>query len=285
MPWFKVDDGFPEHDKLEEIEDDYVLHALCVAAWTLLGADCARRRTGGFVSESRVLKVLAFWPAKARDKATAALVKPLKLWEPAPGGWQFHDWNDYQPSAEELAEEKNLKTERQRRYRKKQREERLQRLRVDALASTPASTPASPEVSGAGARAYARSPSPLPSPLPSLASLESENALAAAESLIRREFARRFEAAEGSLWTRSGDPAVATLARWACSVACGPQAAVQRLLDGFFADEWCRSRHFDVRHLANYAQKYFEPRSAPSNTNARVYSPYMLAALEDGETQ
>lgn len=97
---------------------------------------------------------------------------------------------------------------------------------------------------------------------------ERERALQAAETLVRVEFARRFEAAEGSLWTRSGDPAVATLAQWACSVHGGPEAAVKRLLDSFFADDWCRSQHFDVRHLARHPQRYFEPRKAPAQEAA-----------------
>jgi hypothetical protein len=332
MPWYAVDDEFPEHPKLEKLESDYVLHSLCVACWTLLGADCARRRTGGFVSKARLAKVLAFWPAKAREKAVAALVEPLKLWEVAVDGWQFHDWDDYQPSAEELAEEKNLKTERQRRWRQGQREAKLQRLRVDAApstapstrvdgqASTLTSTKTSAVDSGARApRVQARARAlPLPNPLPPpqspspLAALGSEcargdlpdsfgvgplagslttlldglskpaayrdAALDAAETLVRVEFVKRFEAAEEGLWTRSGDPAVATLARWALSVPGGPDAAVKRLLDNFFADEWCRSRHFDIAHLARHVQKYFDPRKAPA-TAARFNPDERLAEL------
>jgi hypothetical protein len=289
MPWYAVDDGFPHHPKLEELEHDYILHALCVAAWTLLGADCAGRHTGGFVSKARFAKVLAFWPAKARDKAAAALVEPLQLWEIAADGWQFHDWDDYQPSAEESKAEKNLKTERQRRWRQNKKAESLARLhvdvyrpstlastRVDGQASTPASTGPSTQTStvdsGARAardRAGARTlplPSPhLPSPAPSLASLESdrERAHREAESLVRVEFARRFEQTGQGLWTLHGDPALATLAAWACSMPGETSETVTRLLDAFFADQWAASQHFPVRHLARYPQKYFAPRQAP----------------------
>lgn len=86
-----------------------------------------------------------------------------------------------------------------------------------------------------------------------------------AEGMVRREFARRFEAAEGSMWTRHGDPGVATLAAWLCSVPGDAPTNLSRLLDAYFADPWARSQHFDVRHLARYPQKYFEPRKAPAS--------------------
>jgi len=135
MPWFAVDDSFSDHEKHEKIEDDHVEHALAVAAWTMLGSDCAKpvRATGGFVSHSRLAKVLSTWPAKSRAKAAAALVK-AGFWSVVEGGWQFHDWEDYQPTAEEIEQDRKLKTERQRRWRKKKREERLQSLgRVDGV--------------------------------------------------------------------------------------------------------------------------------------------------------
>jgi hypothetical protein len=103
-------------------------------------------------------------------------------------------------------------------------------------------------------------------------------ALDAAETLVRVEFVKRFEAAEEGLWTRSGDPAVATLARWALSVPGGAEAAVKRLLDNFFADTWCRSRHFPVDHLARHVQKYFDPRKAPASA-ARFDPDARLAEL------
>lgn len=89
-----------------------------------------------------------------------------------------------------------------------------------------------------------------------------ERALGEAETLVRREFAKRFEAAEAGMWTRQGDPGVQTLARWLLSLRVGtPEANCTRLLDAFFADAWAQSEHFPIQHLARYPQKYFEPRS------------------------
>jgi hypothetical protein len=82
-----------------------------------------------------------------------------------------------------------------------------------------------------------------------------------AERLVRREFARRFEQAEGSMWTRSGDPGVGTLAAWLSSLPGEAAANLGRTLDTFFADPWCRSQHFPIGHLARDAHKYFEPRT------------------------
>lgn len=94
---------------------------------------------------------------------------------------------------------------------------------------------------------------------------------------MRQEFARRFEAAEGSLWTRSSDPGVATLAAWLSSLSGELEANLARTLDTFFADAWCRSQHFPIAHLARDAHKYFEPREAP--TVAKSTPHQQLAAL------
>lgn len=86
-------------------------------------------------------------------------------------------------------------------------------------------------------------------------------------SAVRVEFAKRFQEAEGSLWTRATDPAADTLAAWLSSLPGDPLAALQTALDNYFADPWVRSQHFPVQHLAKYPQKYLAPRPAPSATS------------------
>jgi len=135
MSWFRVDDGFPESTKLESLESTPEDHALAVAAWTLLGADCMKksRRTDGFVSDGRLTKVLP-WPEGLRKRASDALVR-CGLWKRVEGGFQYHDWADYQPSREEIDRDRKASTERQRRWREKQRARRMieDSARVDAL--------------------------------------------------------------------------------------------------------------------------------------------------------
>lgn len=99
-------------------------------------------------------------------------------------------------------------------------------------------------------------------PDPSLRS--GDNARRGFETLVRKEFAKRFQAAEGSLWTLAGDPAVAVVAAWLRSLGSDPRKALARLLDGFFADSWVRSRHYPIGHLSRHPQKYYEPRKTPA---------------------
>lgn len=110
-------------------------------------------------------------------------------------------------------------------------------------------------------------------------------------STVRREFASRFERAEGSLWTQATDPAVDTLTTWLTSVPGDTAANLAKTLDAFFADAWTASRHFPVQHLARYPQKYFEPRHEPHSAGngrpqrARATTAEDFEDAEDFEAQ
>lgn len=123
MTWFRVDDGFPGHPKLEALEAEPHTHALAVAAWTLMGADCAKRRTDGRFSEARLRRVLP-WPEEMVATARAALLAQ-GLWLVDGRGLAFHDWSDFQPTKAELEMERKAATERQKRWRQRQRQARL----------------------------------------------------------------------------------------------------------------------------------------------------------------
>lgn len=148
MTWFRIDDRFGHHPKLEKMEGDATTHALAVAAWTLMGADCAARRTDGKFSPARLRRVLP-WGEKLIARASEALLG-AGLWErkdPSADTISFHDWLDYQPSAAELEEEKRLATERQKRWRKARRIEKsgdVDALR-DAYVTGPRPVPSDPE--------------------------------------------------------------------------------------------------------------------------------------------
>lgn len=123
MTWYRVDDNFPDHPKLESLESDPVTHAIAVAAWTLMGADCAKRRTDGRFTEARLRRVLP-WPEKMIAKAQNALLSEgCGLWKRDGSALVFHDWEDYQPTKEELDADRRAATERQKRWRKKRRAE------------------------------------------------------------------------------------------------------------------------------------------------------------------
>lgn len=131
MTWFRVDDGFVDHPKLDTLAADPLVHAFAVAAWTLMGVDCARRRTDGLFSEARMRKVLT-WPEGQVVQARDALLS-AGLWRRAEGLLSFHDWSDYQPTKAELDKAKRAATERQRRWRQ---EKAARNAGVDASTNT-----------------------------------------------------------------------------------------------------------------------------------------------------
>jgi general stress protein YciG len=90
MPWFKVDDSFYDHPKVFDAPD------CAVALWTRAGTWSARNLTDGFVP--------AKLPARLCDDPDTAIreLTDRGLWRRAKGGYQFHEWTDYQPSAEKV---------------------------------------------------------------------------------------------------------------------------------------------------------------------------------------
>lgn len=90
MTWFKVDDSFHDHPKVFDAPD------CAVALWTRAGAWAARNLTNGFVPSGM--------PARLCDDPDTAIKELVRrgLWKRASGGYQFHDWADFQPSADSV---------------------------------------------------------------------------------------------------------------------------------------------------------------------------------------
>lgn len=96
MSWFKVDDTLPMSPKVLQCS----LGA--IGLWTICGAWSCQQLTDGFVPTSLV-------EALRSNEASASFASDLLrvgLWEEVEGGYQFHDWSDYQPSAREVKEER-----------------------------------------------------------------------------------------------------------------------------------------------------------------------------------
>lgn len=89
MTWFKIDDSFYDHPKVFDAPD------CAVALWTRAGTWSARNRTDGVVP--------AGMPARFCDDPERAVRELVQrgLWTRTRGGYQFHDWHDYQPTREE----------------------------------------------------------------------------------------------------------------------------------------------------------------------------------------
>jgi hypothetical protein len=88
MPWFKVDDQFATHPKVVSVP------LAATGLWVRAGSWSSQHLTDGYVPRS-ALPLLG-----ARASHAVALVK-AGLWVEELDGWRFHDWPDYQPSAEE----------------------------------------------------------------------------------------------------------------------------------------------------------------------------------------
>jgi hypothetical protein len=89
MTWFKVDDSFYDHPKVFDAPD------CAVSLWTRAGTWSARNLTNGFVP--------AGMPARLCEDPERAVRELLNrsLWSRSKGGYQFHDWIQYQPTREE----------------------------------------------------------------------------------------------------------------------------------------------------------------------------------------
>jgi hypothetical protein len=115
MTWFKVDDRLPGSRKLLRIPR--ARRAAAIGIWTLAGAWCARELSNGEVP-AELLVDIGGTAREAKDLVDSG------LWEVTEGGWQFHDWFDYQPSREEVLRDRKAHADRQQAYRERKRAER-----------------------------------------------------------------------------------------------------------------------------------------------------------------
>lgn len=114
MVFFFVDDGLHSHPKMAELSD------AALGLWTRCGSWAARHGTDGFIPATMVRKL-----ASSRSTTCRRIVLELVekgVWSCCTGGrgedgYQFHDWLDWQPSAEDVAARRKANAERQARYR------------------------------------------------------------------------------------------------------------------------------------------------------------------------
>ena len=96
MPWVKLDDRFPSHRKIALLSDRaFRLHvsALC---W------CSENLTDGHIADRELPLV-----AKIRNvKATAQQLADAGVWDRTGGGWEIHDYLDFNPSREQVLAER-----------------------------------------------------------------------------------------------------------------------------------------------------------------------------------
>jgi len=120
MAWVKISDDFYDHPKFAEAGP------VGLALWTVGLAYANRNLTDGFIPRAAARRLLdyehlAIETGAVGDLATFgedidadwAIGKLVDagLWEPARGGWQIHDYLEYQPSAAEVIALREAKSE------------------------------------------------------------------------------------------------------------------------------------------------------------------------------
>lgn len=121
MPWFKVDDTLHGHPKSRGAG------LAAMGLWSLAGAYSSAYKQSGFVPADyvktwpngpKLARTLHDWGLWHDDTdACECIPEDRKI-----GGWYFHDWADYQMTADEIERDRDLARRRQRKRRDALRE-------------------------------------------------------------------------------------------------------------------------------------------------------------------
>jgi hypothetical protein len=92
MPWTRIDDQFHSHPKIIAAGSEGVALFVLALSW------CGGALTDGFIPTAQVRRIAL------NDDATetAERLVTVGLWDRVPGGYQIHDYLDYNPSAEQV---------------------------------------------------------------------------------------------------------------------------------------------------------------------------------------
>lgn len=101
MAWVRLNDNFYDHPKFDDVDN------AAVGLWAKGLSYCNSQLTDGFIKTGRVFAL------RGTIEDAEALVA-AGLWTKVEGGYQFHDYLDYQPSRESTMEKRAAEAERQR---------------------------------------------------------------------------------------------------------------------------------------------------------------------------
>lgn len=252
MPWFRIDDGWHSHPKVLE------LTLAAAGLWAKCGSWSAFHLTDGRVTRAAMRSL------GGSAKLAAELVA-AGLWVEADGGWQFHQWEQRQPTRAAVEKERLQKAARQRRWRSGDAPED-----DDVDASTAPSLDATGDacVERAPARAFSL-PDPDPRereshpPAPDLEPESQRTPLEAAVSALRGGYKERFDAKTKGNWMSwaRNDREMRDVARWALASAerhaLGVGQVVFVALEEFFSDPKAEASAYPWPFLAKNPDEYF----------------------------
>jgi hypothetical protein len=143
LAWVRLDDHFSEHPKIASLSDP------ALALWVTGLAYCNRNLTDGFIPKAVGIGQLRW--CEGNTAPAIAELETAGLWDAVEGGWQVHDFDEFQPSREQVEAERE----------NKQRAGRAgglaaARARAQARSQAPATAPAKAE----------SKPVPVPVPVP-----------------------------------------------------------------------------------------------------------------------
>lgn len=110
MPWFKVDDTFAFHAKALAAGNP------AIGLWARAGAWSMQQLTDGFIPSQVAIQL--------GTQAQAQRLTDVGLWVEKGDGYEFHEWEQRQPSRVQLYADRDAATERQRRGREQARKKR-----------------------------------------------------------------------------------------------------------------------------------------------------------------
>lgn len=114
MSWSKLDNGFFGHPKAELIDDPIpLLLYLAALAWS------GQQSTDGAIPTHALRRGIAFAARVTPNHAVEAAAELVKagLWETTPDGWQIHNYAAWQITTEDREREREMRRERQRKWR------------------------------------------------------------------------------------------------------------------------------------------------------------------------
>lgn len=138
MTWTRLDDGIYDHPKVAEVDDPA---AVLLWIWSMAWSN--RHGTDGHLP-AKSIRVLAAH-AKVTDLAEAARqLCDAGLWDETDGGWEIHDFLDYQPAAEQVDDLRRKRSEAGRKGGRRSGETRRTEATPQANDEASASAVASP---------------------------------------------------------------------------------------------------------------------------------------------
>jgi len=92
LKWVRLDTSFYTNQKILDLAHTH--HHRAIAVYMCALAYAGGQGTDGWIPAA-ALTLIHGRPTDANHLVEAG------LWTPRPGGWDIHDWRDYQPSSEE----------------------------------------------------------------------------------------------------------------------------------------------------------------------------------------